>query len=160
MRVTGMEMLLVYTGYGVVPLGSKLLEIMQSPRGVAGYVTVELLGTPEYVNTSAAVSSVGWFYLWGGAVAVVAGIIGSVVLVWALWIGLRRLRLRILPVAQALVLVWLYSAASDGVLDAQALPLVTTFASIVACEWLVRRFEHSRTTTRQPRVLRSGSGSS
>jgi hypothetical protein len=159
MRVTGMEMLLVYTGYGVVPLGSKLLDVMQSPRGVAGYVTVELLGIPEYVNNSAAVSSVGWFYLWGGAIGVAVGIFVFVVSVWVLWIGLRRLRLRILPVAQALVLVWLYSATSDGLLDAQVLPLVTTLASSVACEWLVRRFEHSRATARHMRVLRSGSGS-
>jgi hypothetical protein len=159
MRVVGMEMLLVYMGYHVMPLGDSALAVMQSPRGFAGYVTMDLLGVPEYVSTSAAVSLVGWFYLVGGTISVVVGILGYLVLVWALWSGLRRLRLRILPVAQAILLVWVYTVTSEGTLDAQFLPLMATLASIVVCEWLVRWFEHSRKVTRHLPTLESGSSS-
>jgi hypothetical protein len=144
LRVTGIEMLLTYSGLRVTPLSERAFDVINSSRGMAGYVTVDLLGIPSYANTSAAVSLAGWFYLVGGISLMILGVMGFVALVWFIWNGLQSLHLRILPVAQALALLWVYNFTSEGTLEAQVLPFVAMIASIFLCEWLVRRFEASR----------------
>ena len=142
MRVTGIEMLLAYTNQGVLPLGMGALDVISSPRGVTGYVTRDLLRVPEYANTAFAVSLPGWFYLVGGTVFMAIGIIGYVALIKGIWNSLKRFRLRTLPAAQALVLMWVYFVTVEGTLDDQWFSLITMVASVMLCEWLVRRFEH------------------
>lgn len=139
LRVTGVEMLLAYTGLGVSPLGSSVLAVIASPRGVAGYVTQDILGYPSYAIHTSAVSLVGWFYLVGGEdKLVIVAMAGFCVAVWGLWRLLARLRLHSLPVAQALFLSWVYSLATEGLLDAQGVPFLIMAVSIIVCEWLIR----------------------
>lgn len=140
-RITGIEMLLYYTSVGVTPLGFGAFDIIRSPRGIAGYVTVDLFRTPEQANTSSAVSLPGWFYLVGGQGFMAIGIIFYVFLIGAIWNKLQKLRLRILPVAQALFLLWVYSVTVEGTLDSQIISFIALAASILICEWLVRYFE-------------------
>jgi hypothetical protein len=140
-RLTGIDMLLRYTSLGVTPLGINAIDVIRSPRGIAGYVTIDLLGIPEQANTSSAVSLPGWFYLVGGTGFMAVGMIAFVAFVWAIWAHFRRLQLRILPAAQAIFLLWVYSIAVEGTLDTQGIMFIATLASIMLCEWLVRRFE-------------------
>ena len=143
LRVTGIEMLLVYTSLGAMPLGISALDVMRSPGGLSGYVSIDLLGVPASANTAFAVSLPGWFYLIGGTLAMAIGIIGYAALIWGLWNGLSRFRLRTLPAAQALMLMWVYFVTAEGTLDDQSFSFITLLASIFIFEWLVRRFEHS-----------------
>jgi hypothetical protein len=141
LRITGIEMLMRYTSLGVRPLGVGALQILRSPRGLAGYVTVDLLGVPVEANTSAAVSLPGWFYLIGGTGFMAMGVALFVFLIALLWKELKKLRLRTLPVAQALFLLWTYSVTVEGTLDTQVISFLSMIASIIVCEWLVRHYE-------------------
>jgi hypothetical protein len=141
LRITGVEMLLRYTSLGIKPLGLDAFSVLRSPRGMAGYITVDILGVPVEAYTSAAVSLPGWFYLVGGTSFMAIGMIIYVLLVGAIWNKIRRLNLRILPVAQALFLLWVYSIAVEGTLDSQVISFIAMAASIFICEWLIRYFE-------------------
>jgi hypothetical protein len=139
-RITGIEMLISYASLDVTPLGTDVLRVLKSPRGMAGYVTVDLLGVPIEANTSAAVSLPGWFYLIGGGWFMAVGIFLYSAFVWALWICMRKLRMRARPVAQALFLLWVYSVTVEGTLDQQVFSFITMMLSIVVCEWLIKNF--------------------
>jgi divalent metal cation (Fe/Co/Zn/Cd) transporter len=108
---------------------------------MAGYITVDILGVPVEAYTSVAVSLPGWFYLVGGTGFMAVGMFIYVLLVGAIWNKIRRLNLRILPVAHALFLFWAYSVAVEGTLDDQVFSFIAIAASIFICEWLIRYFE-------------------
>ena len=106
---------------------------------MTSFFTTEVMGyPPEAIHTSAP-SLVGWFYLVGGNVLVIAGVFGLTLALWIIWYQLPRSRLRCLAVAQALVATWiLLGVAVDGVLDRAYLPALSCLASVVACEWVTR----------------------
>jgi hypothetical protein len=108
-------------------------------------VTVDLFGFSPNDITAEAPSLVGWFFLVGGHTLVVVGLAGFTVAAYALWRILIRMRLRSLPVVQAIFLAQLFTQATEGMLDILiSLPMLAWPASVAACEWLVRRAEARR----------------
>jgi len=133
MRVTGAVSLVPAIGADVGPLGAG------AATSVTSFFTPELMGYPPRAIPPSAASLVGWFYLVGGNVLVIAGVFGLTLALWIIWYQLPRSRLRCLAVAQALVATWiLLGVAVDGVLDRAYLPALSCLASVVACEWVTR----------------------
>lgn len=133
MRITGAVSLVPAVGADVQPLGPGAVS------SVTRFFTTEVMGYPPEAIHSSAPSLVGWFYLVGGNVLVIAGMFGLTLALWIVWQQLPRSRLRGLAVAQALVATWiLFGVAVDGALDHAYLPALSCLASVVACEWVTR----------------------
>jgi hypothetical protein len=139
MRATGAEILIWYDGLGMQPLGRRAFEILKSPRGVVGYLTVDTFGFQETGVNAIAPGIVGWFYLLGGNWFVFLGLMSLLCFVQLLWKGLLRLQLRTEPVAQALFLTWLTLLTVDGVVESITDRTVLVWPiAVIACEWLAR----------------------
>jgi hypothetical protein len=136
-------MVLTYTSIGPVPLGTSVLNIIQSGETLTTYSNKNVLRIPEYSNTALATSLVGWFYLVGGGLLVVIGMFLFVAFFDFIWNHMRWYRLRMLPAAQALILMWLLFVSSEGTIDSQGYFLVVILTSLLFCEWLMKRIEHS-----------------
>ena len=135
-RFTGADSLLHIIGAGVRPLYA---EAFTGSINVTKFFTVDVIGfSPDAIHGSAP-SFLGWFYLVGGNRLVVIGMACLVFLSWFCWRLLAKLKLRCLPVAQALLLWWIFRFFSEGVLDHLYLMFLVIAGSIAACEWLVRR---------------------
>jgi hypothetical protein len=138
-RLTGVEMLIIFHGVGAQPLGVDAINILASPRGLTGFITVDIFGFPPNVITAQAPSLVGWFYLVGGNSFAVIGMIGFTLIAYSLWNLLIRLQLATLPVAQALLLSLILTLSLDGVLESVvSLQILAWPASVAVYEWLFR----------------------
>ena len=139
LRLTGIDMLAIFHGTAVQPLGSLAWAVMASPGGIPRYVTVNIMGfSPDAVN-AAAPGLVGWFYLLGGNIAGAVGTALLAALAGIAWRVLGRLRLRSLPVAQVLFLSLLMSIALDGTIDTTFTWTILVWPlSAAGCEWLCR----------------------
>jgi hypothetical protein len=115
-RITGVEMLLVYVDRNGLPLGLDALSVWKN-GGMAGYVTRDVLMFPEGAHHSAAVSSVGWFYLVWGNLAVALGICLLTLAIWYGWRALCRSNLLVAPAAMASYFTLSYSIMAEGLLD-------------------------------------------
>jgi hypothetical protein len=139
LRLTGVESLTMFAGLNIRPLGWSVWDVLTSPSGVAGYVTLDVMGFPSYAGTSVASGMVGWFYLVGGDLLVVIGIIVFTLATYFAWIFLGRMGLYSLPVAQAISLSFLFMLSMDGVLDGLfRIPVLFYPLSIFVCELLMR----------------------
>jgi hypothetical protein len=146
LRITGAVSLVPAVGAHVPPLG------LGAVTSVTRFFTTEVMGFPPEAIHSSAPSLLGWFYLVGGNVFVIAGVFGLTLALWMIWSQLPRSRLRCLAVAQVLVATWiLFGVAVDGVLDRAYLPALSCLASVVACEWVTRLGR-----ARRPAALRGG----
>ena len=146
LRLAGIELLVVYTYLGVQPLGQEAWSVFTSPLGMAGYVTFDIFRQPVGAITSIAPSMVGWFYLIGGNFVVALGLIGFTLVWHFLWNMLRRIRLRSLPVAQALFLSLVFLVTIDGVIESLISGKILVYpATILICEWLTHITVGSRT---------------
>jgi hypothetical protein len=144
-RLTGIEFLVAYAYLGVQPLEQGAWSVLTSPLGMPGYVTFNILRQSPGNITSIAPSMVGWFYLVGGNVAVALGLIGFTLVTDFLWTMLRWIKLQSLRVAQALFLSLLFFVTIDGVLEGLISEKMLVYpATIVICEWLMRRIVRSR----------------
>ena len=132
LRITGAVSLMPAVGASLRPLGPL------SATSVTSFFTTEVMGYPAEAVHSSAPSLLGWFYLVGGNLLVIAGVFGLTVAVWMMWRQLRILRLRCLPVAQALVASWILFVSVDGVLDRLYLPILSCVLSVIVCEWVTR----------------------
>lgn len=132
-RFTGADSLLHIIGANLAPLYTDAFNIP-----VTRFFTVDVIGfSPEAIHGSAP-SFLGWFYLVGGNGLVLTSIFGFTAFVCIFWRILPKLKLRCLPVAQALFLMWIFIIFSEGVLDRLYLSILVMAGSIAACEWLVR----------------------
>jgi len=132
MRITGAVSLVPAIGADVGPLGPGAVT------SVTRFFTAEVMEyPPEAIHTSAP-SLVGWFYLVGGNVSVIAGVFGLTLALWIIWYHLRRSKLHCLAVDQALVATWILFVAVDADLDRAHLPALSCLASVVVCEWVTR----------------------
>lgn len=132
-RFTGADSLLHIIGANLAPLYTDVFDI-----SVTRFFTVDVIGFPPEAIHGSAPSFLGWFYLVGGNGLVMISIFGFTVFVWMFWRILPKLKLRCLPVAQALFLMWIFSSFSEGVLDRLYLRVFVMAGSIAVCEWLIR----------------------
>jgi len=138
-RATGAEILIWYQGLGFQPLFANAPAVILSPRGLSGFMTVDVFGFPPAAVTAVAPGLVGWMYVVGGNGLVLVGCAAYSFAAMGLWRGLARMRLRSEPVAQALVMTWLVLFTMDGVLE--SFFSVATLAwpiGIAVCEGLAR----------------------
>ena len=132
LRITGAVSLMPAVGASLRPLGPL------SATSVTSFFTTEVMGYPAEAVHSSAPSLLGWFYLVGGNLLVIAGVFGLTVAVWMMWRQLRILRLRCLHVDQALVATCILSVSVDGVLDRLYLPTLSCVMSVIVCELVTR----------------------
>ena len=134
-RFTGADSLLHVLGSNNPPL---YWTAFIGPTSVTRHYTVNIVGFPEEAIHSEAPSAVGWFYMVGGTSMVVFGTLFSLVLVWFYWCSLAKLKLRCLPVAQALSITWFIIMFIEGTLDTQFIPLLVIVGSIIVCDLVLR----------------------
>lgn len=143
-RFSGVEMLLILAGLDIQPLGWHVWDVLNTPGGIPHYVTFDILRFPSRSIVSVGPSLVGWFYLVGGNALVVVGIGVFTLIVFLLWRMLFWMRLRSLPVAQSLFLMFLLTVVMGGRLFSLTLPLLSLSGSIGACEWLMRQTDSKK----------------
>ncbi len=132
-RFVGADSVVQIRGANLQPLYSDAFGM-----SVSRFFTVDVIGfSPNDIN-GCAPSFPGWFYLVGGNGLVVIAMAGFVLLSWFCWYLLARLKLRCLPVAQALFLWWIFHLFSSGVLDRLYLGILVMMGSVAACECLLR----------------------
>jgi hypothetical protein len=139
MRISGVELLVIYNGKNIQPLGWNAWAELTHPDGLAHYVTFDIFGFPSHIVNSIAPGIIGWFYLIGGNAFVILGLAGFTFITYILWKILLRMKLRSLQVAQALFLSFLFLLATDGVMERLiSLPILVYLTSIWICEWFMR----------------------
>lgn len=146
-RIPGIEMLMSVLGLGGEPLGSNAPAILFSPRGVAGYLTVDIFGFPPLLPHTNAPAFLGWLYLVGGTAMIVVGLFLLSVVVTRLWFRVNSLSLFSGPVVQAMGLLLLFSALAEGTLETIPLRLFVVACSIVLIELMLGRSLHRRSSS-------------
>jgi len=134
-RFIGSDSLIQIMGVNLPPLYSDAFGM-----SVSRFFTVDVIGFSPNAIQGCSPSFPGWFYLVGGNELVVVAMAFFVSLSWFCWFLLAKLKLRCLPVAQALFLWWLFHLFSGGVLDSLYLGILVMAGSIAACEWIMRTF--------------------
>ncbi|MCK5509069.1 MAG: hypothetical protein KAI50_11200 [Desulfobacterales bacterium] len=132
-RFTGADSLFHIIGANLSPLYTDAFNV-----SVTRFFTVDVIGFPPEAIHGSAPSFLGWVYIVGGNGLVMISIFGFTVFAWMFWRILPKLKLRCMPVAQALFLMWIFSSFSEGVLDRLYLKVLVMAGSIAACEWLIR----------------------
>lgn len=131
-RFVGADSLIHIMGANLPPLYTSALGM-----SVSKFFTVDVIGFPPNAIQGCSPSFPGYFYLIGGNGLVIIAMACFVFLAWLCWCFLARLKLRCLPLAQALFLGWIFSHFSSGVLDRLYLGILVMAGSIAACEWLL-----------------------
>lgn len=134
-RFTGADSLVHIMDAGFQPL---YVDTFGGSMSVAKFFTVDVIGFPAGATHCSAPSSLGLFYLVGGNGLVVIGTFGFILLTWFCWRLLTKLKLRCLPVAQALFLWWIFGHFTGGVLNRLYLEILVLVGSIAVCEYLAR----------------------
>jgi hypothetical protein len=138
-RITGVDLLIALNGFDAQPLFSSSWPILASPRGLAGYITMDIFGFSQDAIHSMAPGLIGWFYLVGGKYFTVTGIVLFTILIYIFWRFMSIIGLKSLPVAQALFMAQMTPIIVDGTLDSIfALPTLALPASIAVCECMIR----------------------
>jgi hypothetical protein len=135
-RFTGMDLLLPILGSGVQKLG---LGYFFDPY-VGRVMTTDVYGYSEHAIQGIAPGVVGWFYLVGGNLLVVIGIVCLLISQWLFWRALSRLRLRALPVAQVLCAFIIFGFWMDGAFDYFLRTVGALITAICVCEGVMRLF--------------------
>lgn len=162
LRFTGADSLMHIMNAGLQPLYA---DIFGSSTSVAKFFTVDVIGYPAESPLCCAPSSLGLFYLVGGNGLVVVGIFGFILLIWFCWRLLIKLKLRCLPLAQALFLWLVFGYFTGGVLNRLYLDMLVLGGSIAACEYLARLagsavvFKNIRSNRGLKRYASGGAGS-
>ena len=138
-RFVGAESLLPIVGSGIQPIGKNVFSM-----SVIKFVTVEVFGYSPDTPIGVAPSLLGWFYIVGGNTLVVLGMLCFVVSSWVVWHVVSKSKLRCIPIAQAMLLLWFFSVASVGSLDKQYVAGLALIGSIAACEWIILTFAKRR----------------
>ena len=132
-RFVGSDSLIYIMGANLPPLYNDALGM-----SVSKFFTFDVIGFPPNAIQGCAPSFPGYFYLIGGNGLVVIAMASFVFLAWFCWYLLAKLKLRCLPVAQALFLWWIFHLFSSGVLDSLYLAILVMAGSIATCEWILR----------------------
>lgn len=138
MRITGIEHLVVYNYENIFPLGWQAWEIITLPRGLSGFVTVEVYGFSPDAPHSTATSFFGWFYLIGGNFSITLGTILFTIFTGFLWRIIKRMSLYCLPIAQAWFLWLLLLIVVDGAFEYLSKMIPSIVFSLCICEYIIR----------------------
>ena len=141
MRATGTEFTLALLDHHAAPLGWTVLDLWKSGHSVDQYAALEIFDMPEgalhmpVINVM--ISLVGFFYLIGGAVAVVAGVFAFMSLAFGAyrWLASRCFAGRSAFLAFFLTMV-VFRRVMEGDLDYQlsrAVPLYIAAGILVEC---------------------------
>lgn len=150
LRLNGMSSLLPIVSSDLAPIPPDQLGVVLGQTGTSRYLTFEILGyPPQYIGASAP-SLLGWMYLVGGNELVLLGTVVFVLASWLIWRYMSLLRLRSLPVVQALFIMFIFSQLSEGTIDGIGLQMVSTAVSMATCELLVRRLQRRPPKRRVP----------
>ena len=114
-RVTGIDQFMVIIDLARPIATADLLEVLWSPRGVAGYYTSEVLAFPEDVPQTFAPSALGWLYLVGGVPGLLLGGVALAGIVFAGWRLIELLLPRLSIIAKAYFMMQLIVICTEGV---------------------------------------------
>lgn len=141
-RVTGIEHLMVIQHLGSPIPFDKVLDVVTSPRGVAGYYTTELLGVDENLPQTFAPSGLGWLYLVGGLPGVMLGAGVLALSATSLWCSIGKTFDYFGPVFKAHYLFTLLIMISEGVMGQPLMAILIVALTLKMVE-LFRRMELS-----------------
>ncbi len=129
----GMLSIIPIVGTGIEPIGSRAIQ-----TSVTKFFTNDVLGyDPDHIHGSAP-SLVGWFYIVGGNLFVIIGIIAYTTVTWIYWRAMIKMNLMCLPVAKTLFLFSLLNISIEGTLEGLGFKVMVLSGSIAACEFFMR----------------------
>lgn len=140
-RMPGVESLWCMIAARAEPLGLHSIEIFGSKNGIAGYLTTTIYPMKVTDNTLLAPGFVGWFYLVGGAAAVVTGSILAGICSLKIWELLDKKYLATGPVAKVFFLWMLFLAFTEGTLDSMLYLLFAGLVTMTALEIGMRQVD-------------------
>ena len=133
-RVTGIDQFMVIIDLARPIAPADLLEVLWSPRGVAGYYTSEVLAFPEDVPQTFAPSALGWLYLVGGVPGLLLGGVALAGIVFAGWRVIELLLPRLSVIAKAYFMMQLIVICTEGVIGVSLKALMIALFAFWALE--------------------------
>lgn len=138
-RMPGIESLWCQLALGARPLGIYSLDIINSPNGIAGYLTYVIHPMKETDNTLLAPGFVGWLYLVGGTPIIVIGslLVGFITVLG--WSFIDNVFINTSAVAKVFLLWALFLALTEGTLDSMGFMLFAGIATLIFTELFLRK---------------------
>lgn len=145
-RLPGVEMLIGIIGHPTPPIGSHWAEVLTSANGVAGFLTSDVFLIPPEHPHLAAPSYFGWWYLVFGRPGVFVGGAILALVTKFMWELFLKLNCRTFVLVRVFFMMLLFSAFSEGALDALTKPFIAICITILLLEsamqlipWFFRR---------------------
>lgn len=137
-RLPGVDILMAILGHRASPVGERWLEVLQSPNGIAGYLTNDVFLTPSSHFHLNAPGYFGWWYLLLGISGIVVG--GAVLalfvrFVWPLALGCA---LYVSVIIRVFLLMLLFVAFSEGTVDSMLKMVMVMAVTVAILELTVR----------------------
>lgn len=116
-RFTGVDVLASMLGHEALPIGSFIFDVLRSERGVSGYLSTSVFGTPADYPGASAPGFVGWSYLVGGVPGVLFGGAFLALTVWYVWGRLLKIDTPTIVVSRVFFLLIVFLIITDGTVD-------------------------------------------
>lgn len=133
-RFTGIDVLASMLGHEALPIGGYLFEVLRSDRGVSGYLSTAIYGTPVDYPGASAPGFVGWCYLVGGLPGVLIGGAVLALVVRFLWGFLLKKDTSTFIVARVFFLMTLFLVITDGTVDTLRKMIFTMLVTLLVLE--------------------------
>lgn len=137
-RLPGIDILIAILGHHASPVGNKWAEVFARPNGMASYLTHDVFLLPTSDFHLNAPGYFGWWYLFLGVSGVVVGgvVLGLIVrIVWPLTLQLAG---HTAVLTRIFVLMLLFTALSEGILDNMLKMLLAMIFTVLTLEAFVR----------------------
>ncbi|MCX5792252.1 MAG: hypothetical protein NTY45_08570, partial [Elusimicrobia bacterium] len=131
-RVPGAETLFALLGMSSGPLKASAFGVILSPEGLPGYITKEIFRI-NYTMAFAPSFVGGAYVLWGYVGIAAFSAAGAGISVFG-WKGLRRLPLRLMPVASAFFLLLFFWLVTEGLTPIVVKQVFSAAAACALCE--------------------------
>lgn len=133
-RFTGIDVLASMLGHEAQPIGSFVLDVIRTERGVSGYLSTEIFGIPANYPGASAPGFVGWCYLVGGVPGVLMGGVLLALAVRFMWAVLLKAQSPTIIVARVFFLLTLFLVVSDGTVDTLRRMVFVMLATVLVLE--------------------------
>ena len=135
-RIPGAEMLFAMLGMQTAPLGAASAGVLFSPDGLPGYLTRNVMGVTYTMSFAPSFTGSGYL-LWGWAGIALFSVAAAALAVFG-WGALRRLNLRLLPVASTFFLLVFFWLLTEGLTPIVVKQAFSAAAACLLCEAALR----------------------
>lgn len=133
-RFTGVDVLASMLGHEALPIGSFIFDVLRSERGVSGYLSTAVFGTPADYPGASAPGFVGWWYLVGGVPGVLLGGALLALTIRYVWGRLLKIDTPTIVIARVFFLLIVFLIIIDGTVDTLRKMFLVMLFTLVSLE--------------------------